>query len=265
MREEALRELFELCYLDEEEVQAELAAEQFDQSTTLALRESADGLGLADACDSEQTGGPDGPDLRRRHQQVEYFGGGEVVGRFGEDLLQQDYAFAQFPLEFRPPASDLVRLPERDHPTLEQGGRGPDKRNLLSSLASSRAAPAWVLQPSIFEQPDARGSFTLPPLANRVYGVTTDLRSLARRPPSREPRRCRPPSCLGRGTDLVGDRSSPGWVIGLVGMRRGLRISADRIHQSDVEVPIEHTQVAAPDQPELAASLHNHLTAARRR
>jgi hypothetical protein len=48
-------------------------------------------------------------------------------------------------------------------------------------------------------------------------------------------------------------------------MRRGFRISADRIHQSYVEVPIEHMQVAAPDQPQLAASLHNHLAAAGRR
>jgi hypothetical protein len=48
-------------------------------------------------------------------------------------------------------------------------------------------------------------------------------------------------------------------------MRRAFMISAERIHQSNVEVPIEHTQVAAPDQPQLAASLHNHLTAAGRR
>jgi hypothetical protein len=47
-------------------------------------------------------------------------------------------------------------------------------------------------------------------------------------------------------------------------MRRAFMTSADRIHQSNVEVPIEHTQVAAPDQPKLAASLHNHLTTAGR-
>jgi hypothetical protein len=46
---------------------------------------------------------------------------------------------------------------------------------------------------------------------------------------------------------------------------RGFGISADCIHQSNVEVPIQHTQVAAPDQPELAASLNKHLTAAGRR
>jgi hypothetical protein len=70
---------------------------------------------------------------------------------------------------------------------------------------------------------------------------------------------------LCRGVDPVGDRSSPGWVIGLLGTRRTFRISADRIHQSYVKVPVQHTQVAALDQPNTAASLHDHLTAVRRR
>ena len=73
------------------------------------------------------------------------------------------------------------------------------------------------------------------------------------------------PACLCRRIDLVGDGSNPRWVIALVGMRRGFRICADCIQQSYVEVPIERVQVAAPDQPEFAASLHNHLTAVGRR
>jgi hypothetical protein len=109
-----------------------------------------------------------------------------------------------------------------------------------------------VLQPSIFEQLDARETSTLPRFAGRGYEVTTDSFVARRR-------------VLCRRIDLAGDRSSPGWVIALVGMPRGFRISADRIHQSDVEVPIQHAQVAALDQPELAASLHKHLAAAGRR
>src|SRR5205807_40445 len=57
-------------------------------------------------------------------EQVEHLGGGEVAGAGGKDLLEADYAITQIPFEFRPQASNLVRLPEPVHPALGGARRG---------------------------------------------------------------------------------------------------------------------------------------------
>ena len=60
-----------------------------------------------------------------------------------------DVALPQILFEFRPQASNLVRLPERDHPALGRAGRGDrQKRPPLGFRAGTNGrAPGLVLQP----------------------------------------------------------------------------------------------------------------------
>src|SRR5690348_2290473 len=103
-------------------IRPELAAEQLDKAGALSLGELDDPLAWAEAGEAEQPARIGRADLRHGDEQVEYLGAGEVAGPGGEDLLEADRALTQILLEFRPRASNLVSVPERDHPALERAG-----------------------------------------------------------------------------------------------------------------------------------------------
>src|SRR5215213_2232203 len=93
-----------------------LTVEEPNELRALAVRQSADGLRLADAALVQEAGRLHAAELRHCHQDVDHLRRLDVLGRGAQDLLDPGGAGLQVLLQPGPPDADVVRPAKRLHP-----------------------------------------------------------------------------------------------------------------------------------------------------
>src|SRR5262249_41662663 len=118
------------------------AVEEADQLSALPVGEAAHGLRRADLAGIEKACRLHPPELRHRHEDVDQFGGRDVLGRLVEDLLDPDFPLLEILLQLRAPDANVIRSLEGVHPLVE----GAD-RSVCLGLRGGHGAPILPTTP----------------------------------------------------------------------------------------------------------------------